>query len=189
MNADQIELFSLESALMNAFAAFLTLMAVAQFLGFFFPAVLRPINDRFDSFVEWIHRSCEVLPWLFFAAFIAIVTPIYDIFVDGAWLNRITEGDTKPMTMLEVWRTMVNEESDANSKRDLVHSIQWVTALGMFYLYSICWLRFATWAQGKSTFPNERLTRGVFFGGFAALIKFASDVVSAMGQNAQFVLL
>lgn len=188
MTAEPIEIFSLESALMNVFAGFLTLMAFAQFLGFFFPARLRPINDGFDNFVEWIHRSCEVLPWLIFAAFIAIVTPIYDIFVDGAWLTSVTKANARPMTLLEVWRMMIQGESDDNSRRDLIHSIQWIVALGMFYFYSICWLRFITWAQSKKTFPSERLTRGIFFGGFAIFIAKISEQVSVMGQNTQFVL-
>ena len=189
MPKNQIEIFSLESAVMDVFAITLAIMAISQALGYMFPVMLKSINDRFDAFIEWVHGACEVLPWLCFAALVATVTPIYDIFLDGAWLNSVSSQAARPQTMLDVWRTMVSEQSEANSQRDLVHGIQWIVALFMFYIYSILWVRFVSLAVVDMQGQSNKLVRGAFFGGFAGVIGYVSDFVSGLGQTADFVLL
>lgn len=189
MNENRIELFSLESFFMNVFAGVLTLMAVIQFLGMISRWKFAKLNDRFDAFIEWVHQSCEVLPWIMFAAIIAIVTPVYDIFLDGGWISVTRGMSPGHETFLEVWRKLLNEDSAANSKRDLIHVLQWACAFAMFYLYSLMWVRVLRMSERRGKYPRDKVARAAFFGGFAILMGLASQLVSYMGQNANFVLL
>jgi len=188
MPQDSVELFSIEAVLMQTFALALGVMALVQFAGFIWAKRFAYINDRFDRFVEWIHASCEIIPWLFVAAFIAILTPIYDIALDGAWTSKLSGG--RPVnSILDVWREMVSTGGDHNAQRDLVHSIQWLTALFMFYVYSVTWLFSVKKTEGKLSGPAKKLARGAFFGGFSFLISQISMGVSYLGQNADILLL
>jgi hypothetical protein len=189
MPSQRIEIFSLEAGLMQIFAITLSLMGIVQFLSFIFPKRFQMVNDIFDKFIEWVHQYCEILPWLLFASFIAIATPVYDIFLDSAWLTSINETDQKRKTLLDLWRHLINDGSDENSKRDLIHSIQWISAIGMFYIYSLSWMKFVQITKISGTYPQDKIKRGIFFGGFATLIGFFSTLVSKMGQNADFILL
>jgi hypothetical protein len=187
MPQGSVELFSIEAFLMQAFALALGIMAAVQFAGFIWTKRFANINECFDRFVEWIHASCEIIPWLFVAAFIAILTPIYDIFLDGAWTSNLSGGAAVD-SLLDVWREMVATGGDRNAQRDLVHSIQWLTALSMFYIYSVTWLFSVKKTEGKLSGPAKKLARGAFFGGFSFLISQISMGVSYLGQNADILL-
>ena len=84
---------------------------------------------------------------------------------------------------------MIKSDADLNVQRDLVHSIQWILALSLFYFYSLIWLFLTDMAKDKLTLPQEKIGRVVFFTGFAAITHQISNLVSYLGQNAALVLL
>lgn len=183
------ELFSIEAWFVGAFGMVLTAMSAVQFLCARFPA-LQSLNHRFEAFIDWSHAYCRVFPYLLVAMLIAVVSPVYDVLLDSAWV--LSRGDSTQQfdDILTAWRYLLTESSNINSQRDLLHTLQWMIAIGMFSLYSVVWALFADDLRSDKDDPTIKFKRASLFGGFGGLMVLVSWLINFIGQNsATFLLL
>ena len=185
---DPIEAFSIEAWFVGAFGFALALMAGIQFLCARFPA-LEVFNSRFEKFVDWSHSYCEIFPYLFAALLIAVAAPVYDVLLDSAWLMGRGESARELDDLAGAWRYLLTEGSDINSERDLTHALQWMIALGMFWLYSIIWSIFAERLHHDHDDPTIKYKRAALFAGFGAIMAFISWLLNFIGQNSEGIFL
>lgn len=182
----QVELFSMEALLVAVLAALLGLAGVVQVLVDTTGKVSR-LNNRIDRAVAAVYVHGRVLPYLMLAAVIAVIAPVYDMYTDAEWIDRITGGGRnsdggRPPT----WAELV--QAERVTLKHLMHVIQSAIALFILWLYSILWVVLLERAEQRGRRKRTPLERAAFLGGFAWALGVLSAALQWLGQNPALVL-
>lgn len=197
MEANSIELFSVEAVLMRAFSAVLAACSIVQFGSYLYPKAVSAFNHRLDAVTDVIYFNFRVLPSFILAAVIAIGMPVVELFIDTNWtlntfgleIQAFLSQQGGPIDISAWWRYVLTGGEANLSQVHLVHTIQWLVALLCLYGYSLGWRWCVERIEAKKQEPLPPWARAACLAGFATAIFIISDGVRYMGQHANFLFL
>lgn len=145
------------------------------------------INNWFDRVSLSFYEYSSAIPWLIFAGAIAVVAPIYELYLDGPWLSGYADGKVD-FDQNEIRDFIVNGD-DGKIIRDLIHSIQMASFLIILWVYSLIWEKLHTYIENR--FSNEReanFSIGAAFSLFCGGCLYFTGWLSSIGANPERVV-